>query len=55
VVAVGRGYGTLSEVAFALKTQTPVIGLGTWEIEGVERAEDPRAAVERALAGCQEG
>ena len=32
VVAVGGEYGTLSEIAFALKVGTPVVGLGTWEL-----------------------
>ena len=49
VVAIGGGSGTLSEIAFALKTGTPVIGLGTWDIEGMVRATDPRDAVTRAL------
>src|SRR5581483_3976079 len=31
LVAVGGGYGTLSEIALALKAGTPVVGLGTWE------------------------
>lgn len=30
VIAVGGEYGTLSEIAFALKFGIPVIGLGTW-------------------------
>ena len=34
VIAVGGGYGTLSEIGFALKLGKPVIGLGTWELEG---------------------
>ncbi len=50
VVAVGGEYGTLSEVALALKTRVPVVGLGTWEIRGVEAVDDAGAAVERALA-----
>ena len=29
LVAVGRGYGTLSEIAMALKNGRPVIGLGS--------------------------
>jgi hypothetical protein len=33
VVAVGGQLGTLSEIAFALKRATPVIGLGTWELD----------------------
>lgn len=31
VVAVGGGYGTLAEIALALRAGTPVVGLGTWE------------------------
>jgi uncharacterized protein (TIGR00725 family) len=50
VVAVGGGYGTLSEIALALKGGKPVVGLDTWEIEGVEAASDPERAVETALA-----
>jgi uncharacterized protein (TIGR00725 family) len=49
VVAIGGGSGTLSEIAFALKTGTPVIGLSTWDIEGMVQATDPRDAVTRAL------
>jgi uncharacterized protein (TIGR00725 family) len=49
LIAVGGAYGTLSEIALALKAGKPVIGLGTWEIDGVERAEGPEAAVDSAL------
>jgi uncharacterized protein (TIGR00725 family) len=49
LIAVGGAYGTLSEIALALKTGKPVIGLGTWEIEGVQWAEGPEAAVDSAL------
>lgn len=49
VIAVGGAYGTLSEIALALKTGVPVVGLGTWEIDGVAEAEDARAAVSVAL------
>ncbi|HEY3772386.1 MAG TPA: TIGR00725 family protein [Solirubrobacteraceae bacterium] len=48
-VAVGGAYGTLSEIALALAQSVPVVGLGTWAIEGVETAPDPEAAVSRAL------
>jgi hypothetical protein len=48
VIAVGGAHGTLSEIALALKTGVPVIGLGTWEIDGVERVGSPEEAVERA-------
>jgi uncharacterized protein (TIGR00725 family) len=35
VVAVGGGAGTLSEIAFALKAGRPVIGIGTFTLDGV--------------------
>jgi uncharacterized protein (TIGR00725 family) len=49
LVAVGGGYGTLSEIAFALKAGKRVVGLGSWDIEGVEPAASPAAAVEAVL------
>ncbi len=49
LIAVGGAYGTLSEIALALKAGKPVVGLGTWEIDGVRPAEGPEAAVESAL------
>ncbi len=57
VIAVGGEFGTLSEIALALKLGKPVVGLGTWElakagqaIDAIERARDPADAVARALA-----
>jgi len=49
VIAVGGGYGTLSEVALALKAGGTVIGLGGWDIEGVQPARTAEEAVGRAL------
>ena len=49
VVAVGGAYGTLSEIALALKTGVPVVGVATWPIDGIERAGSPREAAERAI------
>ena len=56
VVAIGGGWGTLSEIALALKTGVPVVGVGTWEpaqggspVEGVVPVDEPRAAVAEAL------
>ncbi len=51
VVAVGGAYGTLSEVALALAAGVPVVGLNTWQIDGVEQAQSPEQAVRRALSG----
>ena len=49
LVAVGGGYGTLSEIALALKAGKRVVGLGTWDVEGVETAASPAEAVETVL------
>jgi uncharacterized protein (TIGR00725 family) len=49
LVAVGGGYGTLSEIALALKAGKQVVGLDTWDIEGVVAAPDPEAAVAAVL------
>jgi uncharacterized protein (TIGR00725 family) len=48
-VAVGGAYGTLSEIGLALAQAVPVVGLGTWPIDGVEPYDDPVAAVARVL------
>jgi uncharacterized protein (TIGR00725 family) len=60
VIAVGGEYGTLSEIAFALKFGIPVIGLGTWQLARDEkvlsdilRAKDAQQAVEWALRKVQ--
>jgi uncharacterized protein (TIGR00725 family) len=50
VIAVGGEHGTLSEIALALKTGVPVIGLDTWQIEGIDPAGTPEEAVSRAIA-----
>jgi hypothetical protein len=51
VVAIGGEWGTLSEIALAVKTGTPVVGLDTWTVGRgeIEVAPDPGAAVERVL------
>jgi uncharacterized protein (TIGR00725 family) len=48
VVAVGGGWGTLSEIAFARKTGKPVVGVG-WELEDVVAAQSGAGAVAEAL------
>ncbi len=49
LIAVGGGHGTLSEVALALKAGKRVVGLATWDIDGIETAADPEAAVAAVL------
>jgi uncharacterized protein (TIGR00725 family) len=50
VVAVGGGYGTLSEIGLGLKAGKPVVGLGSWEIDGMTVAATAEQAVAAALA-----
>jgi uncharacterized protein (TIGR00725 family) len=56
VIAISGEYGTLSEIALALKTGVPVVGIETWDlargrraVEGFEQASSPAEAVEKAL------
>lgn len=50
LIAVGGAYGTLSEIAFALQMGKPVVGIGTWDIEGVREEPDAARAVKTALS-----
>lgn len=63
VIAVAGEAGTLSEIALALKSGRPVIGLGTWRLtrsdgrpEGrIRYADTPEEAVRWALQECGRG
>ncbi|MGB2815563.1 MAG: TIGR00725 family protein [Dehalococcoidales bacterium] len=57
IIAIGGGYGTLSELGHALRNDTPVIGLNTWSLSRKERpdnsivpARNPADAVKKALS-----
>jgi uncharacterized protein (TIGR00725 family) len=57
VIAIAGEFGTLSEIAFALKIGKPVIGLATWQlaksgqpVDAIVVASDPADAVRKALA-----
>ena len=54
VVAMPGGPGTLSEIALALNTATPVVDLGGWKIEGTRKATTAEEAVHLALELCAE-
>ena len=41
VIAVGGAYGTLSEIALALRMGVPVIGLGTWKLKAPDGSVPP--------------
>jgi hypothetical protein len=50
LIAVEGGYGTLSEIAIALKLGKPVIGLHTWNVSSkIIEAQTPQEAVRLAL------
>ncbi len=56
VIAIGGGYGTLSEIGHALKNGIPVVGLNTWQVsrnnipEGsIIPAKDPADAAHKAI------
>ncbi|WP_022855792.1 TIGR00725 family protein [Thermodesulfobacterium thermophilum] len=50
VIAISGGYGTLSEIALALKMWKPVIGINTWEnIPGVNYVSSPEKALAKLL------
>jgi uncharacterized protein (TIGR00725 family) len=40
VIAIGGSYGTLSEIAYALKSNIPVIGLNTWSLSRNGQEDD---------------
>jgi uncharacterized protein (TIGR00725 family) len=59
IIAIGGAYGTITEIALALRAGRPVIGLDTWEIRppgahiadpGIRRAGTPDEAVSLAFA-----
>lgn len=57
VIAIGGSHGTLSEIAYALQNDVPVIGLNTWSLSrgGLEDssiivAQNAVEAVEKAFA-----
>lgn len=48
LVSIAGGYGTLSEIALALKAGKPVIGLETWEqIQGIQYVSHPNEVIEK--------
>lgn len=61
VIAVGGSWGTLSEIALALKHRRPVVTLGSWSLappDGtaeplLKDAADPQTAVRLALAAAK--
>jgi uncharacterized protein (TIGR00725 family) len=56
LVAVRGGYGTLSEIAFALRSGKPIAGISTWNIdERLHAVDDPVEAVDWVFRKISEG
>jgi uncharacterized protein (TIGR00725 family) len=52
VIAIDGGYGTLSEIAFALQHGKPIAGLGTWRIESNTSATPRSSPTSRAASAA---
>jgi len=57
VIAIGGRYGTLSEIAYALKSNIPVVGLNTWSLsrngqkdDSIIRVRSATEAVDKAIS-----
>jgi uncharacterized protein (TIGR00725 family) len=57
VIAIGGGYGTLSEIGHALRSGVPVVGLNTWSLVkngrtdvAIRPTKSPAEAVELAFS-----
>ncbi len=49
LIAIAGEHGTLSEIAIGLKLKKTVIGLNTWDIEGVIPAKTVAEAIDKAM------
>jgi uncharacterized protein (TIGR00725 family) len=49
VIAIGPGWGTLSEIALARRLGRAVFALDTWKVKGLDVVQTPAEAVQRAL------
>jgi uncharacterized protein (TIGR00725 family) len=60
VIAIHGAYGTLTEIAYALIHEVPIVGLDTWDFsyhghdaDRIVRADDPVDAAEKAIAAAE--
>lgn len=50
IIAIAGKYGTLSELAFALRFDVPIVGIATWNIDiPILKAKNPKQAVDMAF------
>jgi len=45
IIAIDGKEGTLSEIAFSLQMKKPILGIDTWDIPGVIKVKDAKAAI----------
>ena len=51
LIAISGNYGTLSEIAIALKLNKPIVGLNTWpDFKNIHYVNTPEEAVEKAVS-----
>jgi uncharacterized protein (TIGR00725 family) len=50
MIAIGGGWGTLSEIGFARRLGRRVVALSTWRVDGLDEVGTPAEAVRLALA-----
>lgn len=56
IIAISGSFGTLSEIAIALKIGVPIVGLRTWEVsDEIRKAATPQEAVELACSLVNSG
>ncbi len=54
VIAIAGKYGTLSELAFALRFDVPIVGIATWNIDiPILRAKNPKQAVDMLFSAIR--
>jgi nucleoside 2-deoxyribosyltransferase len=46
-VAISGQYGTLSEIAYALSLDKPVVGYGTWDIKALHKEKTISEVINR--------
>lgn len=49
LIAIGGGFGTLSEIAIARKLGKPVFAIGSWALPDITSVQGPKEAIE----GCE--
>ena len=53
IIAIAGAYGTLSEIALALKMGVPVVGLGTWQLRTPDGGVPPIIAAQSAAEAVE--